>query len=297
MSAINLYTTKAEALYFKDSQRNSFYEFGGIQLLPNTTYTQKSTGIELGNIYSVQAYSVDDDSYLGTIAITDITEEVNGNEYYANSTAIYANSTTILVDTNSISDLYWSFNSIQDFGNELIYLKITDNSIINTTISNFKSRVLTAGGIFEAEEQLRNYLLTLIDANDYTYYYTNPFYITALDEDRTTKFTYKDLASNQYQSIGLKTWFRQKSRQSELTTYYESSTKNTVTQAIKTHNLEMYESEFMSVDDLILTAQILESPYLYIDTKRYSLFEAVKIPELTQQENFGKIKFTLAPNN
>ena len=50
MSAINLYTTKEEALYFKDSQRNSFYEFGGIQLLPNTTYTQKSTGY----IFSLQ---------------------------------------------------------------------------------------------------------------------------------------------------------------------------------------------------------------------------------------------------
>ena len=137
MSAINLYTTKEEALYFKDSQRNSFYEFGGIQLLPNNIYTQKSSGIELGNIYSVQAYSVDDDSYLGTIAITDITEEVNGNEYYANSTAIRVDTTTIRVDTNSISDLYWSFNSIQDFGNELIYLKMTYNSII----SNFKSRV------------------------------------------------------------------------------------------------------------------------------------------------------------
>jgi hypothetical protein len=53
----------------------------------------------------------------------------------------------------------------------------------------------------------------------------------------------------------------------------------------------------MSIDDLILTAQIVESPYLYIGSTRYSLFEAVKIPELTQQENFGKIKFTLAPNN
>jgi hypothetical protein len=59
----------------------------------------------------------------------------------------------------------------------------------------------------------------------------------------------------------------------------------------------MYESEFMSIDDLIMTAEILENPYLYIGEKRYSLFEAVKIPELTQQENFGKIKFTLAPNN
>jgi hypothetical protein len=105
------------------------------------------------------------------------------------------------------------------------------------------------------------------------------------------------LASNQYEKIGLKTWFRQKSKQTELTTYYESSTGRTVNQAIKTKNLEMYESEFMSMEDLIMTAEILESPYLYIGSTRYYLFESVKIPELTQQENFGKIKFTLAVNN
>jgi hypothetical protein len=257
MSAINLYATKEEALYFKDSQRNQFYEFGGIQLIPNITYTQKSSGIELGNGYLVYVYSVDDNSYLGSMPIINISEEINGIEYYANSTAIYANSTVIQVDTNANSELYWSINSLLDFGNELIYLKFTNNE---------------------------------------SSYYTNPFYITSLDEDRTTKFTYKNLPSNQYQSIGLKTWFRQKSRQSELTTYYESSTKNTVTQAVKTQNLELYESEFMSMEDLIMTAEILESPYLQIGSRRYSLFEAVKIPELTQQENFGKIKFTLAPN-
>ena len=258
MSAINLYATKQEALYFKDSQINRFYEFGGIQLLPNNTYTQKSTGIELGNMYSVSAYSVDDDSYLGIVTITSIIEEIDGNEYYANSTVIYANSTVIRVDTNAISDLYWSINSITDFGNELLYLKFNYNE---------------------------------------STYYTNPLYITALDEDRVTKFTYKDSESSQYQSIGLKTWFRQKSKQTELTTYYESSTGRTVTQAIKTKSLEMYESEFMSIEDLILTAQILENPYLYIGDTRYYLFESVKLPELTQQENFGKIKFTLAVNN
>jgi hypothetical protein len=258
MSAINLYATKQDALYFKDSQINRFYEFGGIQLLPNNTYTQKSTGIELGNMYSVSAYSVDDDSYLGMVTITSITEDINGNEIYANSTSLYADNTTLKVDSYLTGDLYWSVNSLQDFGNELLYLKFNYNE--NT-------------------------------------YYTNPLYITALDEDRVTKFTYKDSESSQYQSIGLKTWFRQKSKQTELTTYYESSTSRTVTQAIKTKSLEMYESEFMSIEDLILTAQILENPYLYIGDTRYYLFESVKLPELTQQENFGKIKFTLAVNN
>ena len=257
MSAINLYTTKAEALYFKDSQRNSFYEFGGIQLLPNNTYTQK-TSIALENPYVVSVLKVADDSVMGYLLYS-ITEIINMNTIRIdNSTITIDNNAPLTIDVYATTPYYWSIIPTVDYYNDLIYLKFTYNG---------------------------------------TSYYTNPFYITALDEDRTTKFTYKDLASNYYESIGLKTWFRQKSRQSELTTYYESSTKNTVTQNIKTHNLEMYESEFMSIDDLIMTAEILESPYLYIGSKRYSLFEAVKIPELTQQENFAKIKFTLAPNN
>jgi len=257
MSAINLYATKEEALYFKDSQRNSFYEFGGIQLLPNNTYTQKTT-IPLENPYVVSVLKVADNS-LVTNLLYSIADIINLNTIRIDNTSIRIDSNAPLtIDVYATSPYYWSVTPTVDCSNDLIYLKFTYNS---------------------------------------TSYYSNPFYITALDEDRVTKFTYKDLASNYYESIGLKTWFRQKSRQSELTTYYESSTKNTVTQVIKTQNLELYESEFMSMEDLIMTAEILESPYLYIGSKRYSLFEGVKIPELTQQENFGKIKFTLAPNN
>jgi uncharacterized protein (TIGR02145 family) len=229
MSAINLYTTKAEALYFKDSQRNSFYEFGGIQLLPNNSYTQKIT-TNFGNSYVVSVLKVADDSAVGNISYS--IQEVIG----------------------APSPYYLSMTPRNDFGKDLIYLKFTNGT--NT-------------------------------------YYTNPFYITALDEDRVTKFTYRDFELNNYESISLKVWFRQKSKQSELTTYYESSTGNTVTQAIKTNMLHIYESEFMSIDDLIMTAEILKSSSLYIRDTRYNLFEAVKIPELTQQENFGKIKFTL----
>lgn len=297
MSAINLYATKAEALYFKDSQRNSFYEFGGIQLIPNTTYTQKVTNIELGNSYEISVLKVADDSVVGNLLFT-LTELINLNTIYADNIVYYvSNNSTISVDENANGISWISISPTQDFGNDLIYLKFKGDPIYTSIISNFRTRVLADVGTIEAEAQLQALLLTLMDANDFTYYYTNPFYITSLDEDRVTRYVYKDLTSNEYESIGLKTWFRQKSRQSELTTYYESSTKNTVTQAIKTQNLEMYESEFMSIDDLIMTATILESPYLYIGSKRYSLFEAVKIPELTQQENFGKIKFTLAPNN
>jgi len=256
MEAIKLYLTEQEALYYKNSQRNSFYEFGGIQLVPNQTYSQRisDSSFVLSLPYIATVYRVSDNAILGTLAYT-VSADPIVNTYYADSTIIYADNTILRADSGTGTALSWTVTPTQDFGNDLIYLKFNNSC------------------------------------------FSSPFFITALDEDRCTKIIYKSLPTETYQSIGLKIWFRQKSRQSELTTYYESSTKNTVTQAIKTHNLEMYESEFMSIDDLILVADILESSYLYIDITRYSLFEAIKIPELTQQENFGKLKFTLAPNN
>jgi hypothetical protein len=282
MSAINLYTTKAEALYFKDSQRNSFYEFGGIQLIPNETYIQKLTDIQLKDTYKATILRVSDDSAIGNLPYS--IQEANYAVIYAASDIIYAASNTITVGSNTDSITYLSITPSQDCNNDLIYIAFSD--VDNSTVYAASNTIYAASNSYINSNSNSNYN-----------YYTSPFYITSLDEDNTTKLTYKNLASDNYQSIGLKVWFRQKSRQSELTTYYESSTRNTVTQAIKTHNLEMYESEFMSMDDLIMTTEILESPYLYIGSTRYSLFEAIKIPELTQQENFAKIKFTLAPNN
>jgi hypothetical protein len=258
MSVINLYATKTQALYFRNSQINNFYEFGGVQLLPNNTYTQKSVGVQLADGYSISVLKVSDDSTVNSLSFS-LVESIYLGTIYADNTFYYVdNDTTVKVDTNTSGIYWWSITPTFDYGNDLIYLKFT---------------------------------------NGITTYYTNPFYITALDEDNVTKFVYKDLPINQYESIGLKTWFRQKSKQTELTTYYESSTGKTVNQAIKTKSLEIYESEFMSLDDLIMTAKVLESPYLYIGSTRYYLFEAIKMPELTQQENFGKIKFTLAVNN
>jgi hypothetical protein len=237
MSAIKLYTSKSDALYFKDSQRNKFYEFGGIQLLPSGEYSQKFN-YSTASFTSAGAYKVSDDSFKANMlpSISIITSVLGGTKF-----------------------LY--FDGLPDLGNDLIYLKIGYGTS--------------------------------------SFYYSNPFYITALDEDKTTRFAYYD-SYNEYitegssdQSIQLKVWFRQNSRQSELTSYYETKTKNTVTHPLKSNNLEMYESEFMSMEDLITVTDILESPYLFVNDEQRNLFEAVKLPELTQQENFGKIRFTL----
>lgn len=231
MSAIKLYTSKTDAFYFKDSQRNRFYEFGGIQLLPYNYYLQPYT--YSNTITKVESFRLRDDVLLNDLSL------------YIQATVGYG----IKFSRNTVMPF--------DYKNELIYLRFTHS-----------------GG----------------------YLYSNPFYYTALDEDKTSLIGYRDNFVDDLYFVSLKLWFRQKSRQSELTTYYETKTKNTVTQAIKSHDLDMYESEFMSMEDLIMTTDILESPLLVINGSVCSLFEAIKLPDLTQQENFGKIKFIINPS-
>jgi len=266
MSAINLYTTKAEALYFKDSQRNSFYEFGGIQLLPSVTYLQPYTYPY--EITKVESFRVRDGVLLNDLSLY-IQAQSYGLEFAGDEIMPY------------------------DYGNELIYLRLTHSPIYISIADSFEARVLADSGTFESKSVLYAYLLTLTDSEDYSYLYSNPFYYTTLDEDKTTRIEYRDNFIDSPYYVNLKVWFRQKSRQSELTTYYETKTRNTVTKTIKSHDLDMYESEFMSMEDLIMVTDILESPFLAINNSRCYLFEAIKLPELTQQENFGKIKFTI----
>jgi hypothetical protein len=265
MSAIKLYNSKSEALYFKDSQINRFYEFGGIQLIPSTSYLQPYDYSY--TVIKVESFRLRDDVLLNDLSL------------YIQATVGYG--------------IDFALDEIMpyDYKNELIYLKFKHTPISITITDAFEARVLSSGGVFESKLRLNAYLLTLVDENDYSYLYSNPFYYTALDEDRTSLIEYRDnFVDNRYR-VSLKVWFRQKSRQSELTSYYETYTKNTVTKAIRSHDLDMYESEFMSLEDLIMTTNILESPFLAINGSRCYLFEAVKLPELKQQENFGKIKF------
>ena len=46
----------------------------------------------------------------------------------------------------------------------------------------------------------------------------------------------------------------------------------------------------------ILLTDILESPIVYINTVRCSLFEAVDLPEKVAQENYASVDFTISPN-
>ncbi len=163
-------------------------------------------------------------------------------------------------DLDGSPQLYWSLTNVPfDFGYRLVYLEIYE----------------ALGGEF---------------------FYSTPFLLTNIDNEKTSQFHYKDSKESVYQSIGLQAWFDQEDKKTELTTYYELSTRNTVSRAIKTSNLELFRTELMSKSALINLSYVLESPICYINYVRSSLYEAIDIPKKTSQENFAEIAFTVSPN-
>jgi len=240
---INIFRTKEEAFYFKNSQINTQFIFKGVQLLPNNAskyiqVTETPNGIDLED-WTVFAV----DLCKGTK--TEITP------YF------FVDSLTNSIDGSP--QLFWSLTNVPfDFGYKLIYLEI--NQSLGET------------------------------------FYSSPFLLTDIESEKTTQFHYKDNKDDVYQSIGLQSWFFDEDKRTELTTYYEVSTKNTVSQAIKTNYLQKFRTELMPKSVLVLFTYLLESPILYVNYIRCSLFEAIEIPEKTAQENFNSIDFSLSPN-
>lgn len=240
---INIYRTKEEAFYFKNSQINTQFIFKGVQLLPNNPakyiqITATPNGIDLED-WTVNVV----DLCKGTK--TDITP------YF------FVDSLTNSLD--GAPQFYWSITNVPfDFGYKLVYLEITQS----------------IGEIF----------------------YSTPFLLTDIESEKTTQYHYKDSKDDVYQSIGIQSWFDEEDKKTELTTYYELSTKNTVSRAIKTNFLENYRTELIPKSVLINFTYLLESPVLYVNYVRNYLFGAVDLPQKTSQENFIEITYSLSPN-
>lgn len=240
---INLFRTKEEAFYFKNSQINTQFIFKGVQLLPNNTakyiqVTDTPDGIDLED---------------WTVNIVDLCKgtKTDVTDYF------FVDSLTNSLD--GAPQLFWSLTNVPfDFGYRLVYLEIEQ----------------AVGELF----------------------YSTPFLLTDYESEKVTQFHYKDSNEDVYQSIGLQTWFDEEDKKTELTTYYEVSTKNTVSQAIKTSRLELFRTELMPKSVLIALTYLLEIPVLYVNYIRCSLFEAIDLPKKTSQENFIEIEYILSPN-
>ena len=240
---INLFRTKQEAFYFKNSQINTQFIFKGVQLLPNNTakyiqITKTTNGIVLEDW---QVFIV----------------EQNGNK---TDVTDYFFVDSLTNDLDGAPQLYWSLTNVPfDFGYELVNLEV--NQLIGET------------------------------------FYSNPFLLTEIESEKTSQFHYKQKKDGVFQSIGLQAWYYDSDKKTELTTYYEVSTNNTVSQAVETSNIDIYRTELMPKNQIINLTYLLESAILFVNNQRCSLFEAVDIPEKTSQENFVSIEFQLSVNN
>jgi len=243
---INLYRTLEEAIYFKNSPRNSFYSFSGIQLLPNNlnkyiqvTNTPNGINLEDWTVYGVSVCGTQEIDITESFTIEKLTNSLNGNP-----------------------QLIWSLENVEhDFGWGLIYLRI-EQAVGET-------------------------------------FYSTPFKLTEINSEFTSQITYKYKRTDEFQSIGAQIWFRTESLQINLQNYYETSTENTVTTAIQSNRTEFWETENMSITNLINIVNVMKLPYVYINGIRTYFFEAPEVPKPVSQENFGNMELhlTLNPND
>lgn len=181
------------------------------------------------------------------------------NDYSINITPYIDLTDYFLVEELTNSDngnpqFYWSLTNVPyDFGNDLIYLQI--EQLIGET------------------------------------FYSVPFKLTENDSEFTSQIHYKEELEDKFQSIGVQIYFRNNTRNEELTTYYELSTGHTVTVATQVNKLKSYFSQLMPYDYLSLLVDSLLNTYVYVNSVRCSLFESPKFPETQSQENFGEMKF------
>jgi len=203
------------------------------------------------------------------IQITDTPNGLDLEDWTVNVVDLYTGVKTditayFFVDslTNSLDgspQLYWSLTNVPfDFGYRLVYLEITQ--LIGET------------------------------------FYSTPFLLTEIENEKVSQFHYKDSKDDVYQSIGMQVWFDEEDKKTELTTYYEVSTKNTVSQAVQTNYLENFRTELMPKSVLVNLTYLLESAVLYVNYVRNNLFEAIELPKKTSQEIFGEVSFSLSPN-
>ena len=161
-------------------------------------------------------------------------------------------------DDNGNPQLFWSLTNVPfDFGWRFVYLEV--NQLVGES------------------------------------FYSNPFMLTEINAERTSIFHYKTIDDTVFQCIGLETFFIDEDKKTELTTYYETSTRNTVTKSVKTMLIDTFRTELMPKSTLIKLTDVLESPILFINNQRYSLYEAVDIPKKISEENFAMVEYMVSP--
>lgn len=165
----------------------------------------------------------------------------------------------VFEDENGTAQIDYSLTDIPfDFGYDLVYLKINQ----------------------------------LVGEN----FYSNPFQLTDYEKENTVRVDYRPTSSSTMQSVQLKMWYWQQLKNVEVSTYYETSTKNTVSVQFKSQKYEKWHTDIISNDLLIKISDVFENKFVYLNLCRAYLFEAIEVKEHEFQENFYEQNIKIAFN-
>lgn len=206
-------------------------------------------------IRGVQLLPNNEYPYIQTTNVSGGIELEDWTVYVVNSKGVetditdYFSIEEIFTDDNGDNQFTWSLTNIPfDFGYSMVYLKA----------------VQTIGETF----------------------YSNQFMITDYKSEKTCRIDYKSYNMDTMQSVQLAMCFRQEFRPTEIETYYETSTKNTVINTVKQQSYESWITDRISNDLLIKIIKVFTYKYTYIDLFRCNLFEAIEQKEFVASENF-----------
>ena len=138
-------------------------------------------------------------------------------------------------DTNGVAQIDWSLTNVPfDFGYKLVYLKV-DQSFGET-------------------------------------FYSNPFLLTSYDSEKTCRIDYKPRLADTMQSTQVQMYFWQTQKKTEISSYYQVSTRNTVTTLVKSQKFERWITEVIPNDLMIKIDDSFQNKYVYVDLVRANLF-------------------------
>lgn len=155
----------------------------------------------------------------------------------------------IFFDDNGYNQFSWSLTNVpHDFDYDLVYLKV----------------IQTVGETF----------------------YSNYFMLTDYESEYTCRIDYKNEYDYAMQSIQVRMAFKQELKNQEIDSYYETSTRNTVTNMVKSQRYENWVTDIISNDLLLKISDVFEYKYTYVDLYRCYLYEAIDVEEFEADENF-----------
>lgn len=154
-----------------------------------------------------------------------------------------------------LPQITWSLRNVPNFGERLIYLEV--NQLIGQT------------------------------------FYSTPFYISSEESERTARIDYRNEDNEIMQSTRILMYYRQPTPTREYSQYYEITTKRTRTNTIKSQYSELWRTDIVFIDLLVLLQAVFDFKQTYVNLVRTDIFEPFEIPLLEEQENFSEIELKL----